>query len=221
MANGKEILICDDQPMIHETLGVYLENEGFTYCSAYDGEQALQMFDSKKPDLVILDLMMPKKSGTEVCREIRAKSRTPIIMLTAKGEEIERIVGLELGADDYIVKPFQISELTARVDALLRRMGKSVTQFSLFGVEINTESRIVTKDGIPIDLTLKEFDLLVELIRNKNVALYRDRLYEKVWNEPFTGETRTLDSHIQRLRKKLDWDEHIKTVFRIGYRLEV
>ena len=100
-------------------------------------------------------------------------------------------------------------------------MGKSVTQFSLFGVEINTESRIVTKDGIPIDLTLKEFDLLVELIRNKNVALYRDRLYEKVWNEPFTGETRTLDSHIQRLRKKLDWDEHIKTVFRIGYRLEV
>lgn len=96
-----------------------------------------------------------------------------------------------------------------------------MTQFSLFGVEINTESRIVTKDGIPIDLTLKEFDLLVELIRNKNVALYRDRLYEKVWNEPFTGETRTLDSHIQRLRKKLDWDEHIKTVFRIGYRLEV
>ena len=106
MANGKEILICDDQPMIHETLGVYLENEGFAYCSAYDGEQALQMFDSKKPDLVILDLMMPKKSGTEVCRGIRAKSRTPIIMLTAKGEEIERIVGLELGADDYIVKPF-------------------------------------------------------------------------------------------------------------------
>ena len=96
-----------------------------------------------------------------------------------------------------------------------------MTQFSLFGVEINTESRIVTKDGIPIDLTLKEFDLLVELIRNKNVALYRDSLYEKVWNEPFTGETRTLDSHIQRLRKKLDWDEHIKTVFRIGYRLEV
>ena len=96
-----------------------------------------------------------------------------------------------------------------------------MTQFSLFGVEINTESRIVTKDGIPIDLTLKEFDLLVELIRNKNVALYRDRLYEKVWNEPFTGETRTVDSHIQRLRKKLDWDEHIKTVFRIGYRLEV
>ena len=120
MANGKEILICDDQPMIHETLGVYLENEGFTYCSAYDGEQALQMFDSKKPDLVILDLMMPKKSGTEVCREIRAKSRTPIIMLTAKGEEIERIVGLELGADDYITKPFNVKILIARCSNLIK-----------------------------------------------------------------------------------------------------
>ena len=164
--------------------------------------------------------MLPEIDGYELLEYIRP-TETPVIFITAKGNLHDRVQGLRLGADDYIVKPFQISELTARVDALLRRMGKSVTQFSLFGVEINTESRIVTKDGIPIDLTLKEFDLLVELIRNKNVALYRDSLYEKVWNEPFTGETRTLDSHIQRLRKKLDWDEHIKTVFRIGYRLEV
>ena len=126
-----------------------------------------------------------------------------------------------MGADDYLVKPFQIGELIARVEAVLRRAGKAETEITLFGVTVNTDSRTVKKDGELIDLTVKEFDLLVELIRNKNVALYRDRLYELVWNEPFSGETRTLDSHIQRLRKKLGWEEHIKTVFRIGYRLEV
>lgn len=128
--------------MIHETLGVYLENEGFTYCSAYDGEQALQMFDSKKPDLVILDLMMPKKSGTEVCREIRAKSRTPIIMLTAKGEEIERIVGLELGADDYIVKPFSAREVVARIKAVLRR----------FNTDGGVQSQVIRRPGLEINI---------------------------------------------------------------------
>lgn len=197
-----------------------MKAEGYSCTCAYDGKEAADQIEKNNYDLILLDIMLPEIDGYELLEYIRP-TETPVIFITAKGNLHDRVQGLRLGADDYIVKPFQISELTARVDALLRRMGKSVTQFSLFGVEINTESRIVTKDGIPIDLTLKEFDLLVELIRNKNVALYRDRLYEKVWNEPFTGETRTLDSHIQRLRKKLDWDEHIKTVFRIGYRLEV
>ena len=215
-----KVLIVEDEKAISNLILINLKAEGYSCTCAYDGKEAADQIEKNNYDLILLDIMLPEIDGYELLEYIRP-TETPVIFITAKGNLHDRVQGLRLGADDYIVKPFQISELTARVDALLRRMGKSATQFSLFGVEINTESRIVTKDGIPIDLTLKEFDLLVELIRNKNVALYRDRLYEKVWNEPFTGETRTLDSHIQRLRKKLDWDEHIKTVFRIGYRLEV
>ena len=215
-----KVLIVEDEKAISNLILINLKAEGYSCTCAYDGKEAADQIEKNNYDLILLDIMLPEIDGYELLEYIRP-TETPVIFITAKGNLHDRVQGLRLGADDYIVKPFQISELTARVDALLRRMGKSVTQFSLFGVEINTESRIVTKDGIPIDLTLKEFDLLVELIRNKNVALYRDRLYEKVWNEPFTGETRTVDSHIQRLRKKLDWDEHIKTVFRIGYRLEV
>ena len=141
MAGTQHILICDDQPIIHETLGVYLASEGYTHCSAFDGEQALEMFEKHKPDLVILDLMMPKKNGTEVCREIRAKSRVPIIILTAKGEEIDRIVGLELGADDYIVKPFSAREVVARIKAVLRRYSSSAEEpqrmIRMPGLEIN------------------------------------------------------------------------------------
>ena len=214
------ILIVEDEITISRLIAVSLRRAGYDCTVANDGSTAADLIAEHDFDLALLDIMLPGLDGYELLGYLRPLG-VPVIFITAKGATKDRVRGLQLGADDYIVKPFQISELTARVDALLRRMGKSVTQFSLFGVEINTESRIVTKDGIPIDLTLKEFDLLVELIRNKNVALYRDRLYEKVWNEPFTGETRTLDSHIQRLRKKLDWDEHIKTVFRIGYRLEV
>ena len=215
-----KVLIVEDEKAISNLILINLKAEGYSCTCAYDGKEAADQIEKNNYDLILLDIMLPEIDGYELLEYIRP-TETPVIFITAKGNLHDRVQGLRLGADDYIVKPFQISELTARVDALLRRMGKSVTQFSLFGVEINTESRIVTKDGIPIDLTVKEFDLLVELIRNKNVALYRDSLYEKVWNEPFTGETRTLDSHIQRLRKKLDWDEHIKTVFRIGYRLEV
>ena len=215
-----KVLIVEDEKAISNLILINLKAEGYSCTCAYDGKEAADQIEKNNYDLILLDIMLPEIDGYELLEYIRPTG-TPVIFITAKGNLHDRVQGLRLGADDYIVKPFQIGELTARVDALFRRMGKSMTQFSLFGVEINTESRIVTKDGIPIDLTLKEFDLLVELIRNKNVALYCNRLYEKVWNEPFTGETRTLDSHIQRLRKKLDWDEHIKTVFRIGYRLEV
>ena len=229
MANGQEILICDDQPMIHETLGVYLENEGFTYCSAYDGEQALQMFDSKKPDLVILDLMMPKKSGTEVCRGIRAMSRTPIIMLTAKGEEIDRILGLELCADDYIVKPFSPREVVARIKAVLRRTTEQqqshddgcVTHQEL---TIDIKSYTVTLRGKNIICTPKEIEILYMLASNPGQVFTREQLLNRVWGYDFAGETRTVDTHIKRIRAKLDntglnWS--IKTIYGVGYKFEV
>ena len=146
---------------------------------------------------------------------------TPAIFISAKGQVNDRIRGLKMGADDYLVKPFQVGELVARVESVLRRVGKSKKILTAGEVEVNLDSRIVTKNGKPVDLTVKEYRLLIELIQNKNVALYRERLYEKVWEEEYLGETRTLDSHIQRLRKKLDWNDKIKTVFRIGYRLEI
>ena len=214
------ILIVEDERAISNLMYVNLKAQGYDCTCAFDGKQAADLIEGNSYDLVLLDIMLPEIDGYELLEYIRPLG-TPVIFITAKGTLGDRIKGLRLGADDYIVKPFQIGELLARVEALLRRAKKSAIEYSLFDVEINVNSRTVKKGGKIIDLTFKEFDLLIELIRNKNVALFRDRLYESVWNEPFTGETRTLDSHIQRLRKKLDWDEHIKTVFRIGYRLEV
>ena len=163
--------------------------------------------------------MLPEVDGYELLEYVKPMG-TPVIFLTAKGGVEERIRGLKLGADDYIVKPFQIGELLARVEALLRRCYKGNEKLAFLDVELDLNSRTVTKGGQPVELTVKEFNLLAELIRNKNIALYRDRLYEKVWGEPYMGNTRTLDSHIQRLRRKLGWEDYIKTVFRIGYRLE-
>ena len=163
--------------------------------------------------------MLPEINGYELLEYVKPIG-TPVIFLTAKSGVDDRIKGLKLGADDYIIKPFQIGELFARVEALLRRYGKINKKIIFSGVEVDVASRIVNKDGKVVDLTVKEFDLLVELIQNKNVALYREQLYKKVWDEEFMGDTRTLDSHIQRLRKKLNWEGKIKTVFRVGYRLE-
>lgn len=214
------ILIVEDEQAIANLIYVNLSDEGYRCQCAFDGKAGADLIEQNIYDLILLDILLPEIDGYELMEYIRPTG-TPVIFITAKDAVQDRIKGLKLGADDYIVKPFQVGELLARVEAVLRRVGKSDKKLSAFGVEINTESRIVTKNGTPVDLTVKEFDLLVELVHNKNVALYRDRLYEKIWNEPFTGETRTLDSHIQRLRRKLNWDEHIKTVFRIGYRLEV
>ncbi len=145
---------------------------------------------------------------------------TPVIFLTAKGSLNDKVRGLKAGADDYLAKPFQIGELLARVEAVLRRTGKGDRLLEIGDISVRLDSRQVLKNGQPVILTVKEFDLLVELMQNRNIALYRDQLYEKVWKEPFTGCTRTLDNHIQRLRRKLGWEERIRTVFRIGYRLE-
>ncbi|MDR3052259.1 MAG: response regulator transcription factor [Coriobacteriales bacterium] len=213
------ILIVEDEQAIANLIDINLSDEGYRCTCAYDGRQGADLIERETFDLILLDIMLPEINGYELLEYVKPTG-TPVIFMTAMGAVPDRIKGLKLGADDYLVKPFQIGELLARVEAVLRRSGKGEKQLAVGDVRINTESRHVTKAEQPVELTCKEFDLLVELVRNKNIALYRDRLYEKVWGEPFVGETRTLDTHIQRLRKKLDWEKRIKTVFRIGYRLE-
>ncbi len=216
----QKILIVEDEKAIANLINVNLTALGYRCFCAYDGREAADLIEENEYDLVLLDIMLPEIDGYELLEYVKTIG-TPVIFVTAKGTLEDKIKGLRMGADDYLVKPFQIGELTARVEAVLRRAGRAEKEIELFGVTVDPVSRTVKKDGAYIDLTVKEFDLLMELIRNKNVALYRERLYENVWEEPFTGETRTLDSHIQKLRKKLGWEDHIKTVFRIGYRLEV
>lgn len=215
----QKILIVEDEEAISNLIKVNLTADGYDCTCVYDGEAGADCIEKENFDLILLDIMLPKINGYELLEYIKTIG-TPVIFLTAKGTLNDRIKGLKLGADDYIVKPFQIGELKARVEALLRRYGKINSKLYFLDVEIDPVSRLVYKAGKPVDLTIKEFDLLVELVQNQNVALYRDRLYEKVWGEAFMGDTRTLDSHIQRLRRKLSWENHIKTVFRIGYRLE-
>lgn len=214
------VLIVEDEPAINHLIRVNLEHEGYTCTCVFDGKTAAVLIENNRYDLILLDIMLPEINGYELMEYIRPTG-IPVIFITAKTAVNDRIKGLKLGADDYIVKPFQIGELLARVEAVLRRFGKTEKKLELFDVTIDLESREVLKKGRPVDLTVKEFDLLIQLIQNKNVALQRKRLYELVWKEEFTGETRTLDTHVQRLRKKLGWEDHIKTVFRIGYRLEV
>lgn len=214
------ILIVEDEPAINRLIRINLEDEGYTCTCAFDGKKAAELIEENHYDLILLDIMLPGINGYELMEYIRP-TKMPVIFITAKTDVHDRIKGLKLGADDYIIKPFQIGELLARVEAVLRRFGKNERKLEVFDVSIDLESREVLKNGTPVDLTIKEFDLLIQLIQNKNVALQRKRLYELVWKEEFTGETRTLDTHVQRLRKKLGWEEHIKTVFRIGYRLEV
>lgn len=213
------ILIVEDDAAISNLIQLNLTAEGYQCTCAFDGKEGANLIEQNIYDLVLLDIMLPVIDGYELLEYIRPTG-TPVIFLTAKGDLKDRVKGLKLGADDYVVKPFQIGELLARVEAVLRRVRKNNQMLYFADLAINMESRQVQKGGKNIDLTVKEFDLLVELVRNKNIALYRDRLYEKVWKEPFVGETRTLDTHIQRLRKKLGMEKQIKTVFRIGYRLE-
>lgn len=215
----QKILIVEDAEAIANLIRINLTAEGYQCTCAYDGKTGADHIENEVYDLILLDIMLPEIDGYELLEYIRPMG-TPVIFLTAKGSVNDRIRGLKLGADDYIMKPFQVGELIARVEAVLRRYGRGGARLSFADVEIDTASRTVNKAGCPVELTVKEFDLLVELVQNKNVALYRERLYEKVWGEVFVGDTRTLDSHIQRLRKKLNWDKYIRTVFRVGYRLE-
>lgn len=227
MSAKQKVLICDDQPIIHETLGVYLENEGFSYISAMDGQTALDMADAQKPDLLILDLMMPAKNGIEVCRELRAKSRVPIIMLTAKGEEIDRILGLELGADDYIVKPFSAREVVARVKAVLRRFNAAKAEpeklLRFDRLEINISNYEVKVDGASIPFTPKEVEILHLLASHPGRVFDREQILSLVWGYDYFGDTRAVDTQIKRIRQKLpeegtSW--HLKTVYGVGYKFE-
>ena len=224
---AQKILIADDDQIVHEALGIYLKAEGFEPVDAFDGEEALAAIT---PEIVlcVLDIMMPKMSGIEVCREIRKNSQLPILMLTAKGEEIDRIVGLELGADDYIVKPFSPREVVARIKAVLRRTSEqpksdnSVINYN--GLTIDLKSYTVTLRGEPVICTPKEIEILYMLASNPGQVFTREQLLSRVWGYDFAGETRTVDTHIKRIRAKLDstglgWS--IKTIYGVGYKFEV
>lgn len=215
-----KILVVEDEKPISNLICETLKEDGYLCDAAYDGQEGADLIEKNIYDLALLDIMLPYIDGYELL-EYLLPTGTPAIFISARGQVKDRIQGLKLGADDYLVKPFQVGELLARVESVLRRAGKSKKKLAAGDVEVNLDSRVVTKNGVQVDLTVKEYRLLVELIQNKNVALYRERLYEKVWEEEYMGETRTLDSHIQRLRKKLDWNDKIRTVFRIGYRLEI
>jgi len=185
------------------------------------GEIAADYIEEKKYDLVLLDVMLPKVDGYELLEYIKDTKGIPVVFITAKSQTKDKIRGLKEGADDYITKPFEIEEIVARVQAVLRRYNKSRDIIKVDNIEINVMGRTIKKDNKKIELTPKEFDLLILLVKNKGAALYRETIFEKVWGEDLEFETRTLDLHIQRLRKKLDWKDKIKTVYRIGYMLEV
>ena len=225
--NDKKILIVDDEKNICELIRLYVEKEGYKTVFAYDGEQALMVFDQEKPDIILLDVMMPKKDGWEVCRQIRAKSDVPIIMLTAKGETIDKVLGLEFGADDYVVKPFESKELVARIKAVLRRYNveaKDSTDekvISYEGLTINPVTYEVFLDGKLTEMPPKEFELLYFLAKNPNKVFTRNQLLDEVWGYEFFGDSRTVDVHIKRIREKvesIDRPWKIKTVWSVGYK---
>ncbi len=212
-----QILVVEDEKNISTLICMALSQVGYKCETASDGENAADMLEKKRYDLILLDVMLPKIDGFELIEYIKDYD-IPVIFITAKSDVKDRVKGLNLGADDYITKPFDIAELQARVEAVLRRYSKSVTHFSFDDIEVDTESMIVTKSGEPVDLTIKEFEILLLFLRNKNIALYREMIYEKVWKEPYMGDTRTVDLHIQRLRKKLGIKDRIQSVFKVGYR---
>lgn len=222
-----KILISDDNKKINENLASYLEKAGFETISAYDGEETLKVFEEEKPDLILLDIMMPKKDGFEVCREIRKTSMVPVIMVTARGEDFERIMGLEIGADDYIVKPFSLEEILARIKAIIRRISFEEDKSQILEYDnlyMDLDSYIVKLNGELVPLTKKETEILWTLASNKNKVFSRNNLLDSLWGYDYYGDTRTIDSHIKRLRAKLKKHDHpswdIETIRGVGYKFE-
>lgn len=215
----QKILIIEDDETILRLIMTTLSQNGYDCVGARDGKQGADLFEKRHYDLILLDLMLPEISGYELLEYFRP-SGVPVIIISAMGQVTDKIKGLRMGADDYLAKPFQIGELLARVESVLRRAGRGSGELVIGDVKVNLDARTVWKNGAEVEFTAKEFDLLVMLMRNRNVALSRSVLYESVWEEEYTGETRTLDNHVQRIRKKLDWQDRIQTVFRIGYRLK-
>lgn len=216
----RKILIVDDEEKIRELIRMNLELAGYKCDEAEDGEMALEKLNKFGPDLALLDIMLPKKNGYEISRSF-IKQNVPIIFLTAKDSVTDKVKGLKLGADDYIVKPFESMELLARIEVVLRRTGKFSDIFEYRNIKVDFAKREVFKNNEKIEMTAQEFELLKVLIQNKNLALSREKLLESAWGYDYYGDTRTVDMHIQRLRKKLSWDDIIVTVYKYGYRLEI
>lgn len=227
----QNILIADDNPDITDVLALYAKKEEFEPIIATDGEEAIRLFHQCNPAVVLLDVMMPKEDGYEVCRKIRAKSDVPVILITARGEDFEKIMGLDIGADDYIVKPFSPSEVMARVRAVLRRMSKkekeqeSENLLTISNLVINLDEYTLHIGDKKISLTKKEIETMWTLANNPNKVFTRDNLLDSLWGFDYFGDSRTVDSHIKRLRAKLDIVEHpawsIKTIWGVGYKFEI
>ena len=214
-----EILIVEDDRQIAELIRVNLASEGYVCTCIHNGVEAADILEQRRFDLILLDIMLPGIDGYELMEYIRPL-KIPVIFLTAKTQVNDIVKGLRLGAEDYLTKPFDIMELLARVETVLRRYNKKDSVLTCGDVKVDLLSRTVAKNGAEIRLTAKEYDLLLLFIRNRNIALFRDRIYESVWKEEYMGNSRTVDLHVQRLRRKLGWEEEISAVYKIGYRLE-
>ena len=214
------ILIVEDEMPIADLLDMSLTAAGYSCDCLDNGAAAADAVESRRYDLILLDVMLPGMDGFELM-EYLAPLQIPVIFITARSTVKDRIKGLKLGADDYIVKPFEIAELLARVETVLRRYHKTENRVVLGDVVVDVQSRVVTKAGQPVSLTAKEYNLLVLFLQNKNIALFRETIYERVWENDYMGDSRTVDLHVQRLRKKLGWQDRIAAVYKVGYRLEV
>ena len=214
------ILIVEDEKPIANLIDWNLTSCGYACQKAYDGLTAADLILENTYDLALLDIMLPGIDGYSLLEQIKPTG-TPVIFLTAKGSVADRVQGLRAGADDYLTKPFEVVELLARVESVLRRVGKSNNRIQIGDVVIDQTSMQVTKGGVPVPLTKKEFELLLLFARNQNIALFRQTIYERVWESDYLGDSRTVDLHVQRLRKKLGWQDKLVAVYKVGYRLEV
>ncbi len=220
-----KILLVEDEQRIREVIADYFQSDGWVIVEAEDGEQALEQFELHYPDLIILDIMMPHMDGFDVCRHIRKHSGVPIILLTAKSADSDKVLGFELGADDYVTKPFSPRVLLARANSLMKRVTENYEpqghRLSFGTAVLNTLTRRLELDGKPVELTPKEYELLLVLVRNKNRVIPRDTLLSRIWGIEFEGESRVVDSHIKKLRAKLGPESgHIRTVIGVGYQFE-
>ncbi len=213
------ILIVEDEKPISNLIRLSLKKAGYDCSCAFDGAEAADILEKERFDLILLDVMLPEIDGFSLMEYIRPME-IPVIFLTAKNAVSDRVKGLELGAEDYLVKPFEIIELLARVNVVLRRYHKTETELRVGGLVIDTQAMLVSRDGVIIALTPKEYELLLLFARNPGIALYRETIYERVWNEEFPYGSKTVDLHVQRLRKKLGWEELLHAVPKVGYRLE-
>ena len=213
------ILVVEDEQSISNLIAMNLKKAGYFCQCVYDGAAAADIVEKEYFDLILLDVMLPEIDGFELMIYIKTFD-VPVIFLTAKASVADRVKGLRLGADDYLTKPFEIVELLARVEAVLRRYHKTENMLTIGDIVIDTASRIVWRNHQPVNLTKKEYELLLLFVRNKNIALYRETIYERIWGEEYYGDSRTVDLHVQRLRKKVGLEDKIKAVYKVGYRLE-